>query len=92
MLYMLAALPGSWPGLPGQAMPMAGMGGGRPAAGGSLVALAVILVLFMIGYVLWSADQLTALRHATAMGASGPVRNEARTPITAGAASGTRDT
>lgn len=61
MVFMLAALPGSWPGWQGQAMAMPGMAGGRPAADGSLWALAVILALFMIGYVLWTADQLTAL-------------------------------
>lgn len=60
MIYMLAVLPGSWPGWSGRAMAMPGMGG-RTAIGGSLTALAVVLALFMIGYVLWTADQLTAL-------------------------------
>ena len=66
MIYMLAALPGSWPGWPGQAMAMPGMGGGRPADSGSLLALALVLALFMIGYVLWTADHLTSLVRATA--------------------------
>ena len=66
MVFMLAALPGSWPGWPGQAMAMAGMGDGRTAADGSLWALAVILALFVIGYVLWTADQLTTLVRAPA--------------------------
>jgi Domain of unknown function (DUF5134) len=79
MVFMLAALPGSWPGWPGQATPMPGMAGGRPAADGSLWALAMILALFMIGYVLWTADQLTALVRAPATGASGPVRDQAGT-------------
>jgi hypothetical protein len=92
MLYMRAPLPGSWPSWPGQAVPMAGMGGGRPAARGSLGALAMILALFMIGYVHWTADQLTALWHATAVVASGAMRNEARTPMAAGAPSSARDT
>ncbi len=36
MVYMLAVLPGSWPGWPGRAMAMPGMGGGRrPLAGAS---------------------------------------------------------
>jgi hypothetical protein len=90
MVYMLGVLPGSWPGWPGQAMTMAGMGGGRPAAGGNLLALAVILALFMIGYVLWTADQLTAPRRATAVTASGEARGQRRTPVTA-SAEGTRD-
>jgi Domain of unknown function (DUF5134) len=76
MIYMLAVLPGSWPGLSGQAMAMPGMAGGRMAAGGSLSALAVILALFMIGYVLWTADQLTALVRVPAGAASGAVRDQ----------------
>jgi hypothetical protein len=55
MIYMLAA--------PGRGMP--GMAGGAPGAGGSLQALAVVLALFMAGYVLWTADQLTSLARAT---------------------------
>jgi len=79
MVYMLTALPGSWHSWPGQAMPMPGMGGDRPAAGGSLPALAVILALFMIGYVLWTADQLTALVRARAAATFGQARNQAGT-------------
>jgi hypothetical protein len=79
MVFMLAALPGSWPGLPGQAMAMPAMGGGGPAADGSLWALAIILALFMIGYVLWTTDQLTALVRAQAAVTSGPVRDRAST-------------
>lgn len=59
MIYMFAAVPGPGPGA------MAGME--RPA--GSVLALAVVLALFMIGYVLWTADQLTALRNPAARGA-----------------------
>jgi Domain of unknown function (DUF5134) len=94
MVFMLAALPGSWPGWTGQAMPMSGMGGGRTTADGSLWALAVILALFMIGYVLWTADQLTALVRAPAAVASGPVRDQAGTRFDAGGpggAAGTKD-
>ena len=59
MIYMFAAVPGPEPGA------MAGMG--RPA--GSVLALAVVLALFMVGYVLWTADQLTAqlTAHLTAL-------------------------
>lgn len=77
MVFMLAALPGSWPGWPGQTMAMPGMGGSHPAADGSLWALAVILALFMVGYVLWTADQLTALVRARAAVTSGPVCDQA---------------
>ena len=76
MIYMLAVLPGSWPGLPGQAMAMPGMGGGQVGAGGSLLALAVILALFMIGYVLWTADQLSTLVRAPAGATAGAVRHQ----------------
>jgi Domain of unknown function (DUF5134) len=70
MIYMFAALPGS--GL-AAAMPMPGMGHAGP--GGSLLALAVVLALFMVGYVLWTADQLTSLARASAApGAAVPDR------------------
>ena len=88
MIYMLAVLPGSWPGWPGRAMAMPGMGGGPAAAGGSLSALAVILALFMIGYVLWTADQLTALVRATAAATSAAVRDQSGTPAVAAGHSG----
>jgi Domain of unknown function (DUF5134) len=92
MIYMLAALPGSWPGWPGQAMAMPGMANGHPAAGGSLTVVAVILALFMIGYVLWTADQLTSLRRTPATVTSAVVRNQAAAlpPAPAGVA-GTQD-
>jgi Domain of unknown function (DUF5134) len=83
MVYMLAALPGAWPGRSDQGMAMPGMGGGRAAAGGSLSALAVILALFMIGYVLWTADQLTTLARAPAVAASGAAQDRAAAPDTA---------
>jgi Domain of unknown function (DUF5134) len=84
MVFMLAALPGSWPDRQGQAMPMSGMGGGRATAGGSAGALAVILALFMIGYVFWTADQLTALVRAPAAVTSGPVPDRASIRANAG--------
>jgi hypothetical protein len=88
MVYMLAVLPGSWPGWPGRAMAMPGMGGGPAAAGGSLSALAVILALFMIGYVLWTADQLSAQVRATAAATSGAMRDQSGTPAVAAGPSG----
>jgi hypothetical protein len=59
MIYMFAVAPGS---SLGGAMPMPGMG--RQGADGSVLALAVVLALFMVGYVLWTADQLTSLARA----------------------------
>ena len=87
MVYMLAVLPSSWPGWPGQQMAMPGMGGGHPAAGGSLLALSVILALFMIGYVLWTADRLTSLLRGAAVAATPAVRDRART-VAAGSPAG----
>jgi uncharacterized protein DUF5134 len=92
MIYMLAALPGSWPGWPGQAMAMPGMASGYPAAGSSLTAVAVILALFMIGYVLWTADQLTSLIRAPATVTTAAGRNQATAPAPAPAdATGPQD-
>jgi Domain of unknown function (DUF5134) len=90
MIYMLAALPASGPGRPGQGMPMPGMGG-RTGAGGGLMALAVVLALFMVGYVLWTADQLTSLARRPAAVAA---RDTVRPPSLVGAAApaaGTRE-
>jgi hypothetical protein len=56
MIYMFAALPS----------PVQGAMGGMGRPDGSVLALAVVLALFMVGYVLWTADQLTALRSAAA--------------------------
>jgi hypothetical protein len=88
MIYMLAVLPGSWPGWSDQAMAMPGMSGGRAAAGGSLSALAMVLALFMIGYVLWTADQLTTLVRAPAVATSAPVRDRSGIPVIAAGSSG----
>jgi hypothetical protein len=60
MFYMVVAVPAR----PGQQMPMPGIGGGYPA-GTVFRALAVILAFFMVGYVLWTADQLASLAGGT---------------------------
>jgi hypothetical protein len=87
MVYMLAA-PGSWPGWPDHAMAMPGMGGDRAVAGGSLATVTVILALFMIGYVLWTADQLTALARAHVAVARGAPRDESGIRVIAAGRSG----
>jgi hypothetical protein len=64
MVYML--LPAR-PGSHAPAMAMPGMSG--PAAAGSNPAVALVLAMFMVGYILWTTDQLAArspLRQATA--------------------------
>ena len=60
MLYMLLAVPGSRAAGQGAGMHMAGLGASTGAAG-SFPALAVVLAIFMIGYLAWAADQLTSL-------------------------------
>jgi hypothetical protein len=65
MLYMLLALPAG-PRTPGMAMP--GMPGPGAAAGSP--ALALVLALFMLGYLLWITDRLaTRARAAAALAA-----------------------
>ena len=60
MIYMLAAVSISWSRGQGQRMPMPGMAGGSTGTAGSFQVLAVVLALFMAGYVLSTADQLTS--------------------------------
>ena len=60
MLYMLLAVRGAQQGT-GMAMP--GMGT-SPSAPEGFPALAVVLALFMLGYVMWATDQLASLARA----------------------------
>ena len=60
MLYMLLAVRGAQQGI-GMAMP--GMGT-SPSATEGFPALAVVLALFMLGYVMWATDQLASLARA----------------------------
>jgi Domain of unknown function (DUF5134) len=55
MLYMLLALPAG-PRPPGMAMP----GMAAPGAAPGLPVLALVLALFMLGYLLWTTDRLAA--------------------------------
>ena len=59
MLYMLLAAPGSRPAGAGAGMAMPAMSGPAGAARG-FPALALVLALFMLGYVIWTADRLTS--------------------------------
>lgn len=61
MLYMLMAVPDLRPGAPEKLMP--GMSG-PASASGFLPALAIVLALYMVGYVLWTTDRLLSLRRA----------------------------
>ncbi len=85
MLYMLVAVPGSRPGGQAAGMPMAGMAGSAGIAG-DFPALAVVLALFMVGYVVWAADQLTSFARA---GTTATPRSTSRDPAGAPGTSGT---
>jgi hypothetical protein len=63
MLYMLLPLHGSRPAHGGAGMAMAGMATSAAPAG-SFPALAVVLALFMLGYIVWTTDRLAALARA----------------------------
>jgi Domain of unknown function (DUF5134) len=67
MIYMLLAVRGPRPVQGGTPMPMAGMGASAGPAG--FPALAAVLALFMLGYIVWTTDRLTALARAKATGA-----------------------
>jgi hypothetical protein len=61
MLYMLLAVRGAQQGA-GMAMPGMGTSPGSPAG---FPALAVVLALFMLGYIMWTTDQLASLARAS---------------------------
>jgi len=83
MLYMLRAMPGAQPRNPGTPMPGMSASAG---AGGSFPVLALVLALFMLGYIAWTTDRLAALARArTAIPAPRPARDHARVPVTSGA-------
>jgi Domain of unknown function (DUF5134) len=76
MLYMLLPLPGSHPAPGRTGMAMAAMSSSAGTAG-SFPALAVVLALFMVGYIVWTTDRLTALARASTTAAR-TGRNRAR--------------
>jgi hypothetical protein len=67
MIYMLLAALGARPAARGTGMPMAAMSASSGPAG-RFPACALVLALFMLGYVLWATDRLTSRerRKATA--------------------------
>jgi len=75
MLYMLRPVHGPLP-THGRAGMAAGMG---PSTGpaGSLPVLAVLLAMFMLGYIVWTTDRLTSLARARTA-TEGPGRNRGR--------------
>jgi hypothetical protein len=82
MLYMLMAVPGLRRGAPAMAMP--GMSG--PAGAEGFPVLAIVLALYMAGYVVWTTDRLASLARATsAMPAPSRARDHTPILITSGA-------
>ena len=77
MLYML--LPRARPAARARGTAMAMPGMGASAGPGSFPALAVVLALFMLGYVVWTTDQLTTLARAKTT-ATGPGSNPGHQP------------
>jgi hypothetical protein len=63
MLYMLLPTAAQRPAQGGPRLAMPGMGSSAASAA-SFPALAVILALFMAGYIVWTTDRLTALARA----------------------------
>jgi hypothetical protein len=86
MLYMLPPLHGSRP-THGTGMAMAGMGASAATAG-RFPALAVVLALFMVGYIVWTTDRLASLARARATPRLAP---EVAPPHGAGGAVSTPD-
>jgi hypothetical protein len=85
MLYMLLAARGPRPGGSMTGMPMPGMTA-SPGAAGSFPALALVLALFMLGYIVWTADRLTSkARVKTATTTPSPAGDHARVLVTSGA-------
>jgi Domain of unknown function (DUF5134) len=78
MLYMLLAVPGAQPGAK---VAMPGMGA-SPSAPAGFPALAVVLALFMLGYLLWATDQLAALARAKTRAAAPARTPEQRSLVT----------
>jgi hypothetical protein len=62
MLYMLLAVHDSRTSRPGGGMAMVGMGASAGPA--SFPVLAIILAIFMLGYIVWTTDRLTTLARA----------------------------
>ena len=65
MIYMLRSAGSPRPPGIRPAMAMPGMSG-PPGAAASFPVLALLLALFMLGYIFWTADRLTSLSRATA--------------------------
>jgi hypothetical protein len=84
MLYMLLAVPAAQ-ARPGMAMPGMGVAPGEQAG---FPALAVVLALFILGYLMWTTDQLATLARARAITAGPATIPEHPALVTVPAGSG----
>jgi hypothetical protein len=84
MLYMLLPLHGSRPTRGGTGMAMAGIGASAGPSG-TFPALAAVLALFMVGYIVWTTDRLASLARARAIPSQ--ARKGAPPPVAGGAVS-----
>ena len=82
MLYMLLPVHGSHPPHGGAGVAMAGMGVSAGPSG-SFPALAIVLALFMLGYMVWTTDRLASLIRAriAAAGRNRSRRSQAAVPV-----------
>ena len=76
MLYMLLPVRDPHPAHAGAGVAMAGMGVSAGPSG-SFPALAIVLALFMLGYMVWTTDRLASLARAR-IAAAGPGRRRGR--------------
>jgi hypothetical protein len=90
MLYMLLPVHGPRAGPGGAPMAMPGMGTSAGPAG--FPALAAVLALFMLGYIVWTTDRLTALARAPATAADQGGDRDHRAPAAARADAPAPDT
>ena len=83
MLYMFLAASRAVSSGPAAGSPMPGMSG---AGGSRLPAVAAVLALFMLGYVIWAADRLASMAARTtgSAGAPRPARDRVLVPVTSG--------
>jgi hypothetical protein len=88
MIYMLLAARGIRAAAPGTGMPMAGMTASSGPAG-RFPACALVLALFMLGYVVWATDRLTSRgRRKTTATTRNTASDPARVLVGSGAAAG----
>jgi hypothetical protein len=87
MLYMFLALPAVSPGRGGSGMSAMGRAA-MSATASRFSLLALVLALFMFGYVVWVGDRLTARTPAPAVGLSAPASGATSHAGCAGAGSG----